>query len=184
MVTVGENNMTRTIFHHRRLLTTRTTALIRLTEAQDPFFAALDERMPQYRAIATPALIIAGDGDRVMAPKVQKKIAAILSNCRFELIEDSGHVVHLEQTDRFFELVLALMRTRHTSQRFVTFRCGQGGLVEARGRSGAEDRTRSQPHSCRLVIPSVARNRCGRAARSSSRPPTPLPRYARDDMIS
>lgn len=90
----------------------RTTALVRLTEAQEPFFAALEERMPQYRAIATPALIIAGDEDRVMAPKVQKKIATILPNCRFELIEDSGHVVYLEQTDRFFELVLALMRTK------------------------------------------------------------------------
>ncbi|MGZ7033499.1 MAG: alpha/beta fold hydrolase [Thermoanaerobaculia bacterium] len=90
----------------------RTTALIRLTQAQDPFFAALDERMPQYRAIAAPTLVIAGDEDRVMAPKVQRKIASILPNSRFVLIEDSGHVVYLEQTDRFFGLVLGLMRTK------------------------------------------------------------------------
>ena len=90
----------------------RTTGLIRLTEAQDPFFAALDERMPQYRAVPTPALIVAGDEDRVMAPKFQKKIASILPHCRFEMIDDSGHVVYLEQPDRFFGLVLDLMRSK------------------------------------------------------------------------
>ena len=94
----------------------RTTALIRLTEAQDPFFAALDERMPQYRAIGTPTLVIAGDEDRVMAPKFQKKITSILPNSRFELIEDSGHVVYLEQTERFFDLVLGLMREKKWSR--------------------------------------------------------------------
>lgn len=90
----------------------RTAALIRLTEAQDPFFAALDERLLQYRAIDAPALVIAGDEDRVMAPKFQKKITTILPNSRFELIESSGHVVYLEQADRFFELILKLMRTK------------------------------------------------------------------------
>lgn len=99
----------RTNFHER--YRDRVDALIRLTEAQDPFFAALDERMPEYRAITAPALVIAGDEDRVMAPKFQKKITSILPNSRFELIEDSGHVVYLEQTDRFFDLLLGLMRT-------------------------------------------------------------------------
>jgi pimeloyl-ACP methyl ester carboxylesterase len=96
-------------FHQR--YRDRTAALIRLTEAQDPFFAALDARLPEYRAIPTPTLVIAGDEDRVMAPKFQKKIAAILPNSRFELIEDSGHVVYLEQPERFFALVLGLMRS-------------------------------------------------------------------------
>ena len=97
-------------FHER--YRDRTAALIRLTEAQDPFFAVLDERMPEYRAIVAPTLVIAGDEDRVMAPKVQKKITTILPNSRFELIENSGHVVYLEQADRFFDLILGLMRTK------------------------------------------------------------------------
>ncbi len=87
----------------------RTAALIRLTEAQDPFFAALDSRIEEYRAIKTPTLIIAGDEDRVMAPKVQSKIASILPNSRFELIADSGHVVYLEQCDAFFGMMRQLM---------------------------------------------------------------------------
>jgi len=97
----------RTSFYER--YKDRKSALIRLTEAQDPFFAALDERLPQYRAIATPALIVAGEEDRVMAPKFQKKIASILPNSRFELIADAGHVVYLEKPDEFFSLLNALM---------------------------------------------------------------------------
>lgn len=97
-------------FHQR--YRERTSALIRLTEAQDPFFSALDARLPEYRAIATPALIIAGDEDRVMAPKAQKKIATILPNSRFELIEDSGHVVYLEQPDPFFALMRRLFAAK------------------------------------------------------------------------
>ena len=59
--------------------------LIRLTEAQDPFFAALDERMPEYRAIQTPTLIMAGAEDRAIPPWVQQKLCGILPNHRFEL---------------------------------------------------------------------------------------------------
>jgi 3-oxoadipate enol-lactonase len=92
----------------------RTTALIRLTEAQDPFFAALNELLPQYRAITAPTLVIAGEEDRVMAPKFQKKITTILPNSRFVLVEDAGHVVYLEQADRFFDLIRTLMRTKDT----------------------------------------------------------------------
>jgi 3-oxoadipate enol-lactonase len=95
----------------------RTTALIRLTEAQDPFFAALAARIPEYRAITAPALVVAGDEDRVMAPKVQKKITSILPNSRFEVIENAGHVVYLEQPDRFFELILETMRTKRVQPR-------------------------------------------------------------------
>src|SRR5437867_9540929 len=35
-----------------------------------------------------------------------------------------------------------------------------------------------------IVMPSVARHRCGWAARSSRLPATPFPRYARDDNVS
>lgn len=115
VTTVGAERLEtmRANFHQRYV--DRTSALIRLTEAQDPFFAALDARLPEYRAILTPTLIIAGDEDRVMAPKAQKKIAAILPDSRFELIEDSGHVVYLERPDRFFALLRRLFETKAVS---------------------------------------------------------------------
>lgn len=94
-------------FHDRYV--NRTAALIRLTEAQDPFFAALTGRLPEFRSIRTPALVIAGEEDRVMAPKAQKKIAGILPNSRFEVVPDAGHVVYLEQPDVFFGSMLGFI---------------------------------------------------------------------------
>jgi pimeloyl-ACP methyl ester carboxylesterase len=80
----------------------RRHCLIRLTEAQDPFFAALDDRMPEYRAIRTPTLIMAGAEDRAIPPWVQRKLCAVLPNHRFELVADSGHCVYIEQPGVFF----------------------------------------------------------------------------------
>jgi pimeloyl-ACP methyl ester carboxylesterase len=76
--------------------------LIRLTEAQDPFFAVLDANMPQYRAIQTPTLVMAGAEDRAIPPWVQRKLCDILPNVRFELVADSGHVVYIEKPAVFF----------------------------------------------------------------------------------
>ena len=76
--------------------------LIRLTEAQDPFFAALDENLPGYRAIRTPTLLIAGAEDRAIPASVQRKICDILPCTRFEVVSGCGHVVYLERPDVFF----------------------------------------------------------------------------------
>ena len=90
----------------------RTASLVRLTLAQDPFFSALESRMDAYRAIATPALILAAEEDRVVAPKVQRKIASILPNSRFELITDAGHVAYLERPDVFFGMLRKLFAAK------------------------------------------------------------------------
>lgn len=76
--------------------------LIRLTEAQDRLFAALDGRMDEYRAIGTPTLIMAGAEDRAIPPWVQRRLCGILPNHRFELVADSGHCVYIEQPGVFF----------------------------------------------------------------------------------
>jgi 3-oxoadipate enol-lactonase len=90
----------------------RTASLRRLTLAQDPFFAAIESRTDEYRAILTPTLVLAAEDDRVIAPKVQRKIAAILPNSRFEVIPDAGHVAYLERPDLFFGKVRELFATR------------------------------------------------------------------------
>jgi pimeloyl-ACP methyl ester carboxylesterase len=82
----------------------RVHCLVRLTEAQNPFFAGLDAHLDEFRAIATPTLVIAGAEDRVILPRIQRKICDVLPNSRFELIEDAGHVAYLEKPDRFFGL--------------------------------------------------------------------------------
>ena len=87
----------------------RIHALIRLTEAQNPFFASLDELRAGYAAIDTPTLVVAGAEDRVILPSVQKKILDVIPNARWEEIEGAGHVVYLEQPDRFFPLLREFM---------------------------------------------------------------------------
>jgi 3-oxoadipate enol-lactonase len=91
----------------------RTAGLVRLTRAQDPFFDELESRMPEYRAIQTPTLVLAAEDDRVVSPRVQQKIAAILPNARFELIRDAGHVAYLEKPDIFFGALLELFAQKN-----------------------------------------------------------------------
>lgn len=93
----------------------RVHSLIRFTEAQIPFFARLEDQLPNYRAILTPTLVLAGDQDRVILPHVQRKITDILPESRFELIENSGHVVYLEQPDCFFGLLRGFLRAKAAS---------------------------------------------------------------------
>jgi 3-oxoadipate enol-lactonase len=83
--------------------------LIRLTEAQNPFFGSLEENMTGYRAIRTPAIMIAGSQDRAIPLWQQKKICAILPNTRWIEIEGAGHVVYLERPDLFFPMLRRFM---------------------------------------------------------------------------
>jgi 3-oxoadipate enol-lactonase len=87
-------------------------ALVRLTLAQDPFFADLDAHLPGYRAIPTPTLLLAGAEDRTIPPAVQNKIAGILPHTRFHEVPDCGHVVYIEKPDVFFGAMLRLARAK------------------------------------------------------------------------
>jgi pimeloyl-ACP methyl ester carboxylesterase len=80
-------------------------SLVRLTEAQNPFFGQLPDNLPGYRAIATPTLIVAGEQDRAIPPWMQQEITTILPRTRFERLADCGHVVYLERRPEFFALL-------------------------------------------------------------------------------
>jgi pimeloyl-ACP methyl ester carboxylesterase len=97
-------------FHER--YKDRTRALVRLTEAQNPFFGALDENMAGYRAIDVPTLFMPGAQDRCIPPWVQEKVSRILPNTRWMPIEDAGHVVYIEKTSQFFEALRRFMRAK------------------------------------------------------------------------
>jgi pimeloyl-ACP methyl ester carboxylesterase len=87
-------------------------ALVRLTEAQDPFFASLDVNLPAYRAIRTPTLIMAGEHDRAIPPWVQRKITTVLPCTRYEVVPECGHVVYLERPDVFFGHLRKFMQAK------------------------------------------------------------------------
>ena len=90
----------------------RIHSLVRLTEAQDPFFDRLDERMAEYRAVTTPTLILAGEQDRCIPLWAQARLAEVFSRSRFELVPESGHVVYLERRDLFFPRLLRFLASR------------------------------------------------------------------------
>lgn len=89
-------------------------SLIRLTEAQDPHFAAVAERLPEYRAVATPTLVMPGDQDRAIPLWQQRKLLDVLPNSRWLPIPECGHVAYIEQPQRFFGTLLAFMRAKST----------------------------------------------------------------------
>lgn len=76
--------------------------LIRLTEAQDPFFGSLEANLDGYRAIRTPTVLIAGSQDRAIPLWQQKRILGIVPDSRWLEIPGAGHVVYLESPDLFF----------------------------------------------------------------------------------
>ena len=83
----------------------RIEALVRLTEAQDPFFGSLEANAPRYAAIPCPVLVLAGAEDRAIPPSQQRKITAVIPRARYEEIEGAGHVVYLERPDFFWPRV-------------------------------------------------------------------------------
>ena len=90
----------------------RLHCLIRLTEAQDPFFAAVPGRMPEYRAVITPTLVMPGAQDRTIPLWQQKKLLDVFPNSRWLEIPECGHVAYLERPDVFFGNLMALMRAK------------------------------------------------------------------------
>jgi len=86
--------------------------LTRLTEAQEEYFGELDRRMPEYRAVTTPTLIMPGDQDRAIPLWAQKKMLDIFPNSRWQLIPEAGHTVYLERPDVFFATLKAFMRAK------------------------------------------------------------------------
>lgn len=87
-------------------------SLIRLTEAQDPFFAAVPGLMDSYRAVTTPALILAGSQDRAIPLWHQAKLLDVFPNSRMELIEGCGHVAYMESPNEFFGIMKEFMRAK------------------------------------------------------------------------
>jgi pimeloyl-ACP methyl ester carboxylesterase len=87
-------------------------SLVRLTEAQEEYFGELDNRMPEYRAVTTPTLIMPGEQDRAIPLWAQKKMLDIFPNSRWLPILECGHVAYLEQPAQFFGTLKAFMRAK------------------------------------------------------------------------
>jgi 3-oxoadipate enol-lactonase len=82
--------------------------LVRLTEAQNPFFARIDADPDLYRGVLTPTLLLTGEQDRAIPPWQQAKLLEILPNARQLILPGSGHMTYMERPDRFWPAVRRL----------------------------------------------------------------------------
>jgi pimeloyl-ACP methyl ester carboxylesterase len=92
----------------------RVHCLVRLTEAQNPFFDGLDPLLPEFRAIQTPTLIVAGGQDRAIPLWQQRKLLDVIPDTRLLVIEGAGHVVYLEEREAFFGVLRAFLGSGRT----------------------------------------------------------------------
>ncbi|MGD8623944.1 MAG: alpha/beta hydrolase [Anaerolineae bacterium] len=90
----------------------RKHCLIRLTEAQDPFFENIDNDPDAYRGVTTPTLIFTGEQDRALPPWQQRKLLDILPNARQIMVPESGHLTYLERPDIFWPVVKAFFEAK------------------------------------------------------------------------
>jgi pimeloyl-ACP methyl ester carboxylesterase len=86
--------------------------LIRLTEAQDPFFERIDRDPAAYRQIRTPTLILTGEQDRAIPPWQQAKLLNILPHARQILLPGSGHMTYMERPDLFWPALRAFFAAK------------------------------------------------------------------------
>mgnify|MGYP000856634250 FL=1 len=89
--------------------------LIRLTEAQNPFFERIDNHIEEYQAIKTPTLILAGKHDRAIPLWMQEKICDIIPDTRLVVIDNCGHLTYLEQPKEFWQNLIAFIKSKSTS---------------------------------------------------------------------
>ena len=76
--------------------------LIRLTEAQVPFFERIRRDRDAYRNIQTPTLIFTGEEDRAIPPWQQGKLLDILPVSRQILLPECGHMTYMEVPELFW----------------------------------------------------------------------------------
>jgi len=59
-------------------------------------------------AVTVPAVVLAGEADRVIAPELGKAIAEAMSNARFERLPEAGHMLPLEAPERVAQVIAEL----------------------------------------------------------------------------
>lgn len=73
--------------------------------------APVNDRLPAYRAITTPVLVIGFADDLVIPPHLGAEVAAALPNGRYLEITDAGHLGFLERPDAVNSAILDFFQT-------------------------------------------------------------------------
>jgi len=92
----------------------RRHCLVRLTEAQDPFFEHIEAFPKAYDSVIVPVLIMPGVEDRTIPIWVQERMDEKLKDTRWMPIEDCGHLTYLERPEVFWPNLRAFMKSKAT----------------------------------------------------------------------
>jgi pimeloyl-ACP methyl ester carboxylesterase len=71
------------------------------------------------RRIRIPTLLVWGESDGIVTPEYGRSFAAEIPDGRFEVIEAAGHYPHVEQPDRFVEVVRTFLETEPATGRLA-----------------------------------------------------------------
>ncbi|MGQ9825011.1 MAG: alpha/beta fold hydrolase [Desulfotomaculales bacterium] len=88
-------------------------SLIRLTEAQNPFFEQIAKNGTEgYQKVKAPTLILAGEHDRAIPLWMQEKLLDVYPNSKMYILPGCGHLTYFEEPEIFWENFKALARTK------------------------------------------------------------------------
>ena len=68
------------------------------------------DRGAPLEKLAVPALVIAGDEDRLYPPQLTERMARRIPGAKLVLLENCGHLSNLEQPERFNEVLLDFLK--------------------------------------------------------------------------
>lgn len=68
------------------------------------------DRRDNLPKLTLPTLLIAGEADLNAPPKVMEKMASFIPDARFELLSGLGHLAHLEDPERFNQVLANFLR--------------------------------------------------------------------------
>ncbi len=91
----------------------RVHCLIRLLETQGQYFENCKNKADEFKKIKTPTIVMCGEQDILIPYWTQKKACSVIKNCKFILVENTGHVVYLENPRVFFGNMKKLMKNKN-----------------------------------------------------------------------
>jgi 3-oxoadipate enol-lactonase len=69
----------------------------------------LEMKATDWAAIRVPTLVTSGARDFLWPPEIGREVAALISNARFEIMEDAGHFPHLQAPETLVRLALSFL---------------------------------------------------------------------------
>lgn len=88
-----------------------TVGFTSLLKAQERHLEDQDSNVKRYAGIPARTLLISGDEDLITPVKFQKKLQDLMVDCAYSEYEGAGHLLYMEQEERFFSDAMSFLCT-------------------------------------------------------------------------